>query len=157
MNQNQKKRKLFSWPIILAAAFIIVLLIIEYGQSWQWLVRGADHGPTIDFTWTPLGRVSLKEMIGTVKVEDDYALDFNTLKFEILELNQTIDLTRKDVIGKSFEQTISLAMFDNQPELARRGQMTVRISVADDRGQQAMIERIIKLKPSTGGVFLNFE
>ncbi|MBU0624786.1 hypothetical protein KKF05_00405 [Patescibacteria group bacterium] len=155
---NKKNgRKFFPLPIILAAVLIVLLLVVEYGQSLRLAVRGIDNKPTVDFTWTPIGRVSLKEMIGRVKVEDDYALDFNTLKLEIVELNQTIELTRSDVIGKSFEQEISLAMFDNQPELMTRGQMTIRVSVADDRGQEAILERVVKLKPSVGGVFLNFQ
>jgi len=145
-----KGRRFFSWPIILAAVFVMALIVVEYGKTLSLAARGTDNKPTVDFTWTPIGRVSLREMVGKIRVEDDYAIDFSTLKVEIVELRRTIDVTREDVIGKSFEQNMSFAMFDGNLELLKRGQMTLRISVADDVGQETVIERVVKLDVPKG-------
>ena len=145
-----KRRKIFSWPVIVAAIFVVLLLVVEYGKSLQMVARGTDEKPTVDFTWTPIGRVSLKEMKGHLKVEDDHAIDFTTLKMEVVELHKTIEVTRNDVIGRSFETDMSFAMFDGNLDLLKHGQMTLRVSVSDDIGQETVIERVVKIKVPEG-------
>jgi hypothetical protein len=147
---KKSERKIFSVPVILAAVFVVGLLVVEYSKSIQTMVRGTDEPPTIDFTWTPIGRVNLKEMVGTVKLEDDHALDFSTYKVTVMELNREIGLPVEGVIGRDYEQQMSFAMFDGNLELLKRQQMTLKVEVADDAGQKTEIEQVVKLKLPEG-------
>ncbi len=147
---KKSENKLFSLPVILAAAFVVGLLAVEYGKSLQTMARGGDDPPTVDFTWTPVGRVDLKEMVGTVKLQDDHALNFSTYKITILELNREITLPVEGVIGRDYEQQISFAMFDGNLNLLKKQAMTIKIEVADDAGQHTAIQRIVKLKLPEG-------
>lgn len=148
---NKKKdRKLISLPIILAAVFVVGLLAIEHHKGIEDAARGEDKPPEVDFTWKPVGRVSLKDMVGTVKLKDDHALDFSTYKIRIVELGREIELPIEGVIGREYKQDISLAMFAGNLELLKRGEMTIQVEVADDAGQMTQIERVVKLKMPEG-------
>ncbi|MFH1047970.1 MAG: hypothetical protein V1738_06755 [Patescibacteria group bacterium] len=147
---KKPERKIFTLPVILGAVFIVALLSIEYGKSLRLMARGADNPPTVEFTWVPVGRVSLKEMIGTVKLKDDHALDFTTYNLKVVELGRDIGLPIEGMLGREYEQQVSFAMFDGYLELLKRGQMTLQIEVADDIGQKTTIERIVKLKMPDG-------
>jgi len=147
---KKSERKIFSIPVILAAVFVVGLLAVEYSKSLQTMARGADEPPTIDFTWTPIGRVDLKEMVGTVKLQDDHALDFSTYKVTIVEMGREITLPIDGVIGRDYEQKLSFAMYDGNLNLLKKQQMTLKIEVADDIGQKTEIERVVKLKLPEG-------
>jgi hypothetical protein len=149
MSDNQGK-KFFRLPVILAAIFVVGLILVEYGTQIRLAARGADHPPTVDFTWTPIGRVDLKEMVGTVTLVDDHALDFSTYKITVVELGREIDLPIVGIIGREYEQKVSFAMFDGNLQLLKKGEMTLQVEVADDVGQKTVIERIVKIKPPSG-------
>ncbi|MFH2062731.1 MAG: hypothetical protein ABIJ46_01095 [bacterium] len=155
MERQTKKRRIISFPIVAAVIFIAVLVVADRWKSFSHLTRGQDNKPTVDFTWTPIGRVRLTEMVGMVRVQDDYAIDFSTLKVQVVELNKTIKISRDDLVGRDYEERVSFAMLAGNVEIASRGQMTLRISVADDAGQVTEIERVIKIEPELGNATLS--
>ncbi|HCC21902.1 hypothetical protein A2480_00645 [Candidatus Uhrbacteria bacterium RIFOXYC2_FULL_47_19] len=150
IENKSKRRWFFTLPALAIIAIVLILAASEYGKSLSYLIRGQDNKPTIDFTWTPLGRVRLTEMVGQVFLEDDYALDFSTFKIEVVEINKVLKIARDDLVGREYTDRVSFAQLAGNPEINTRGQMTLRISVADDRGQLTEIERVIKINPELG-------
>ena len=150
MEDKSKRRWFFTLPALAIVAIILILAASEYGKSFSYAIRGQDNKPTVDFTWTPLGRVRLTEMVGQVFLEDDYALDFSTFEVEVVELRKVLKIAREDLVGREYTDRVSFAQLAGNPEINARGQMTLRISVADDRGQKTEIERVVKINPELG-------
>jgi hypothetical protein len=112
-------------------------------------VRG-DQPPEVDFTWTPSGAVTLREMVGKLSLKDDRALDFKTYKMYLVELDKTVTLPMAEsLIGREYTDTLSFSLQADNPRLIGKDKLTVRIEIADNKGQKTEIERIIKLKPDT--------
>ncbi len=137
---------------VAAAIFVLAATGTLFLLDWKKMaaVRSEDLPPTIDFTWTPLGALDLKDFRGYLTMKDDYSLDFTTYRFTIVELNKTVDLPIPGMIGKEYDSPVSLALLADRPELAEKDRITVRISIADDKGQKTEIERTIRLKPRLG-------
>ncbi|OIO51779.1 hypothetical protein COY93_00970 [Candidatus Uhrbacteria bacterium CG_4_10_14_0_8_um_filter_58_22] len=150
MENKSGMRWFFTFPALAIIAIVLILASSKYGKRISYLVRGQDDKPTIDFTWIPLGRVRLTEMVGQVFLEDDYALDFSTFKIEVVEIGKVLRIAREDLVGREYTDRVSFAQLAGNPEINMRGQMTLRISVADDRGQLTEIERVIKINPELG-------
>ena len=106
----QKKRKFVDYlPIVLGALILLAVGAIAAEEHLTLFSRGTDRPPTIEVTWTPIGRVSLFEMQGHLKIVDDYALDFTTYRMTIKEIDRTIDLPIDGLVGREYEQDISLS------------------------------------------------
>ncbi len=133
-------------PLALAIVILLTVGVVALRDYRSLFARPHDDPPMIEFTWTPDGRVSLKEMKALLVMRDDYALDFTTYRMTLVELDKTIDLPIPGLIGKDYEQPISFSLIADDPRLADEKKLTVRISVADDRGQQTTITREIPLK-----------
>lgn len=134
-------------PAILAVAILVVMAVITVRDTARLTGRDQDLPPRIEFSWSPAGAVSLKEMRGFLTIKDDYALDFTTYKMYLHELDKTLDLPIEGLVGKDYEQQVSFSLIADNPRLHDRDRLTVEISIADDRGQTAAITRIISLKP----------
>ena len=119
--------------------------------------RPADAPPEVDFTWTPLGPVTLDEFKGFLSLKDDHALDFTTYKFRIVELDKTIGLPIEGMIGKEYTSDIYLSWLTNNSKVMESDQLTFEISVSDDRGQNTSIRRVVKLKKGPFQVELKAE
>ncbi len=133
-------------PLGLSALILVVMGLIIAKDTRALMLRNEDLPPVIDFTWTPAGDVDLKEMRGFLTMKDDYALDFTTYRFTIVEIARTFDLPIDGMIGREYEQPVSLSLIADRPEVLRQQKLTVEISVADDKGQKTTITRVIKLK-----------
>lgn len=134
-------------PIVLAVAILVVMAVITLKDNDRLTGRDDDAPPRIDFTWSPAGPVSLKEMRAFLTIKDDYALDFTTYRMNLPDVNKTLDLPIEGLIGKEYEQSVSFSLIAEHPGLAGKDKMTVEISIADDRGQNTTITKIIQLKP----------
>ena len=135
--------------IIIAGAVLGVLIIggvILRRQIAATYVRLTDSPPTIIFTWFPEKPSTLKDIDGTLKITDDYGLDFTTYRLTIEEINKTIDLPIEGLIGKNYEQKIYLGLISDNPIFRQKKQATIIISIADDRGQKTTVRRVIPLK-----------
>lgn len=135
-------------PIALAAVILGVMSIIALRDSSALSRRKEDMPPVIDFTWTPLGPTDLRDMKGFLAIKDDYALDFKSYRMRIIELDKSYDLPIDGMMGKEYDQNVSLSLLADNAILARKGQVTLEFSIADDRGQHSTISRTIKLKPA---------
>ncbi len=144
--QWKKKHIITTAPVILSVAILLVMGLIVAKDSNLFFTRGKDLPPTIDFTWSPAGAVSLKEMKGYLVIRDDYGLDFKTYRMHLVELDKTLDLPIDGLIGKDYEQPISFSLIADDPHLRGKDKLTVEISIADDRGQKTSIERVIHLQ-----------
>lgn len=149
---NSNKGQKIGWkrllPLIISVGVLAVMTVV-FVRDWTRLnQRDEDTPPVIEFTWSPLGPVDLKEMRGFLKITDDYALNFTTYRMEVRELGRSYDLPIEGLIGREYEQPISLGLLASDPGLAGRDRITVRFSIEDDRGQAAELERVIHLKPS---------
>ena len=139
---------------------LLVLLVTTaiFVNDWRILnSRDQDMPPVIEFTWSPLGTVDLKEFRGHLKIEDDYGLDFTTYRMRIVEMNKTYDLPIPGMMGKTYESPISLGLLLNNPDIVRTDQLTIQFSISDDQGQEAKLERVVKIKPAPIGQALQFK
>jgi hypothetical protein len=149
------------YRIVSLAIFLGSLAVLGYmGQlivrdSGLFSSRLKDEPPQIEFTWTPLGPLSLKDMKGRLTMKDDYALDFTTYRFRVVELDKTIDMPIDGLLGSDYESDVYLALLANDPRLPGLDRLTLEISVADDRGQKTTISRIVRIKPPPMTVELN--
>ncbi len=159
MESTPKKKKRFYRSLAVSAAVLVLAVVgTLFLTDWKKLTsRSEDLPPTIDFTWTPLGPLDLKDFRGYLTMKDDYALDFTTYRFTIVELNKTVDLPIPGMIGKEYDSPISLALVADRAELADKDRITVRVSIADDKGQKTEIERVIRLKPRPNVLNLTVE
>ncbi len=131
-------------PLALGLVILVVMGFIITTDTRKLTARAEDLPPRIEFTWTPAGAVSLKEMRGFLTLKDDYGIDFKTYRMRLVELDKTIDLPIDGLIGKDYEQPVSFSLIANDSRL--QGRLTVEISVADDRGQKSTLIRVITLK-----------
>jgi hypothetical protein len=146
------KGRLITLSIAVVALFGMSLI---YLADWSRInIREEDTPPRIEFTWTPIGPVDLKEMRGYLRLEDDYSLDFTTYRMTIVELDRTFDLPIEGMIGREYETPISLSLLANDPSLYGKPKLTLRFAVSDDQGQAAELERTIHLKQPEGGLEL---
>jgi hypothetical protein len=143
-------------PVSLAIAILGVMSIIVLRDSASIMKRNNDLPPIIDFTWTPIGPTDLREMKGFLSIKDDYALDFTTYKMRIVELDRSYDLPIDGMIGREYEQSVSLSLLADNDVLRQRGKVTVEFSIADDRGQSSTISRTIKLR-QLGGIQVDYK
>lgn len=133
-------------PLTLGLAILLVMAVIITKDTRKLMTRGEDAPPRIEFSWTPAGDVSLKEMRGFLTLKDDYALDFTTYRMRLVELDKTLDLPIDGLIGKDYEQDVSFSLMADSPKLYGRSKLTVEIEVADDKGQKSTLTRVITLK-----------
>ncbi|MEY4744936.1 MAG: hypothetical protein RL272_881 [Candidatus Parcubacteria bacterium] len=131
-------------PMALGLAILAVMGLIAASDTRKLTARSEDLPPRIEFTWSPAGAVDLKDMHGFLTLKDDYALDFKTYRMRLVEVDKTIDLPIDGLIGKDYEQPVSLGLVAGNPRL--NGRLTVEISIADDRGQKSTLTRVITLK-----------
>lgn len=144
-----RKGKLISFCLAVTALFVMSLV---YLADWSRInIREEDTPPRIEFTWTPLGPVDLKEMRGFLKLTDDYALDFTSYRMTVVELDRTFDLPIDGLIGREYETPISLSLLASDPSLYGKPKLTLRFTVSDDQGQRAELERTIHLHQPGGG------
>jgi len=131
----------------LAASAIIATAAAFWAHDvLEYVARGEDAPPVVDFTWTPVGRVSLREMKGLVRIQDDHAIDFSTYRFRIVEIDRMLDLLLEGLMGREYEQPVSLSLIADDPVLRQRREVTIEVRVADDIGQEASVRKVIKLK-----------
>jgi hypothetical protein len=142
----ESRYKTMMVPLGLSALILVVMGVIIAKDTRALMMRKEDTPPVIDFTWTPAGDVNLKEMRGFLTIKDDYAIDFTTYRFTIVEIGKTFDLPIDGLIGREYEQPVSLSLIADRPEVLRQQKLTVEVEVADDRGQKSTITRVIKLK-----------
>lgn len=143
----QKKRTFVDYlPIVLGALILLAVAAIAAEEHLTLFSRGTDRPPTIEFTWMPIGRVSLFEMKGHLRMVDDYALDFTTYRMTIKEIDKTIDLPIDGLVGREYEQDISLSYLANDAVLNSRKTVTIEFTIADDKGQKTTLVKEIKLK-----------
>ncbi len=144
---TKHRRKLSGRTISFGVAFLTlaVMGIVALRDSRAMLHRGDDLPPVIDFTWTPLEPTDLRDVRGFLSIKDDYGLDFSTYRMRIAEIDKEWGLPIDGLIGKDYEQPISLGLIADRPEIADKRQVTLEFSIADDRGQKTSITRVIRL------------
>lgn len=146
------------WPAILALVILSVTGIFFALDKLKFsTTRGEDTPPVIDLTWTPLGPTDLTDFRGYLKMRDDYALDFTAYRFSIAEIGIDLDMPIDGLIGKEYETPISLALLANRADIWNHSRLTIKISIADDKGQTASIERVVRIRPSAGAAILKVE
>jgi hypothetical protein len=129
-----------------ALAVLGVMGFIMSRDSRASITRRDDLPPVIDFTWTPVEPDDLRDVRGFLSIKDDYGLDFRTYKMRVVEMNKEWGLPIDGLVGKDYEQPISLGLIADRPEIADSGQVTLEFSIADDRGQKSTITRVIRLR-----------
>jgi hypothetical protein len=146
MGGNQKKG--VRWLVTAVAVLVLGATgtIFLMQQKALGAKRLEDLPPVIEFTWQPLGRLELKDFRGFLKMRDDYALDFTTYRFRIEELDKTLDLPIDGMIGREYESPVSLSLLSGDPRLAEKDQLNIEISIADDRGQEAVSRHTVLIK-----------
>ena len=133
-------------PVIIGMT-ILVLMGIIYVTDLSFLeFRGEDNPPTIEFTWTPLGRIDLIDMRGKLILIDYYALDFESYTMRIVELKMENGIPVEGLIGRVFEQDVSLSTLHENAILAKKGEVTLEFYIKDDVGQEAFLSKTIKIK-----------
>ena len=141
-----KRKVIAAAPVVLASVILLVMVFIIAKDTRVLRTRNEDLPPTIDFTWSPAGAISLRDMKGYLVIRDDYALDFTTYRMRLVELDKTVDLPIEGMIGKDYEQPIFFSLIAGDPHLIGKDKLTVQISIADDKGQKTSIERVIRLR-----------
>lgn len=154
---NIPKRFFVVLPVILGVLILGVVAVgalrdrdaaIGIAESRFEKKKGGDQPPEVDFTWTPSGAVTLREMVGRLSLKDDHALDFKTYKMYLVELDKTVTLPMAEsLIGREYEDRISFSLQAENPQLIGKDKLTVQIEIADTKGNKTSIERIIKLRP----------
>ncbi len=144
------------------AASLVVLALIGWSVAKDMAPRTegprtTDAPPVVEFTWMPLGPLTLNEFKGSLSLKDDHALDFSSYKFRIVELDKTIGLPIEGMIGKEYTSDIYLSWLADNAKVMESEQLTFEISVADDRGQTTSIRRVVRLKKSPYQVELKYE
>jgi len=132
--------------VLVGLVILLVMGVIITKDTRKLMTRNDDLPPRIEFTWSPAGAVSLREMRGFLTLKDDYALDFTTYRMRLVEVDKTIDLPIDGLIGKDYEQSVSFSLLADNPKLYGKDKLTVEIEVADDRGQKSTLTRVISLK-----------
>lgn len=133
-------------PIIVSLAVLAIMALVWQRDSYALLTRFDDRPPVIDFTWTPLEPTDLRDLRGFLTMKDDYALDFKTYRMRVAELDKEWELPIDGLLGKEYEQPISLGLIADKPQIIDAGQVTLQFSIADDRGQKTLFERVIRLQ-----------
>lgn len=133
---------------IVLAALILGVVGVTYVKErlFQDAPGSADAPPTIEFAWTPLGRVFLEDVRGKVHMKDDHGLDFTTYSMHLVEANKTYDLPIEGMLGKEYEQDIAFTQFATDVSILRRGQLTVEFRIKDDAGQETVLTKVIKIR-----------
>lgn len=148
---DDKKRAMLKKAVRTASLAVSLAVLAVMG----WLLIGSiasdgarptDAPPQIEFTWTPLGPLTLQEFKGTLVLRDDFGLDFTTYRFRIVELDKTVDMPIEGLVGKEYETDIFLSWLAENPKILELDRLTIEISVADDRGQMTSISRVVRLK-----------
>jgi len=129
-----------------ALAVLGVMGLIIIRDSRAMMTRRDDLPPVVDFTWTPVEPADLREVRGFLSMKDDYGLDFKTYRMRIVEMDKEWGLPIDGLMGKDYEQPISLGLIDDRPEIADSRQVTIEFSIADDRGHATSITRVIRLR-----------
>lgn len=143
----QKKRTFVDYlPIVLGVVILLAVGAIASEEHLSLFSRGTDRPPTIEFTWTPIGRTTLFEMQGHLTIVDDYALDFTTYRLTIKEIKKTIDMPIDGLVGREYEQDISLSYLANDAVLNEKKTATLEFVISDDKGQETILVKEIKLK-----------
>lgn len=144
-----KKFKLDTWAkgasLLLAVVILVVMFALRL-RDGQTPDRTLDLPPTIDFTWTPAEPTSLREMSGLLAIHDDFALDFTSYRMKIVELDRTLDLPIPGLVGKDYEQPISLSLVADDPRFAAAGKATLEFTITDDKGQRTTVTKTVELK-----------
>ncbi|MDD5251014.1 MAG: hypothetical protein PHT12_00095 [Patescibacteria group bacterium] len=157
---NLLKRRQPKWmkyaPIALAGLALAVMGVVYLFEKPRLpepsaTTASGDQPPTIEFTWTPLGPVDLKEFKGQLVMKDDNALDFSTYQMRIVEIDKTIGLPIPGVVGKEYTSPVYLGLIADDSRLIDHGSVTLEFSIADDRGQRTMRQYSIALKKATAG------
>jgi len=144
---RKKIYKILSLAIFIGSLAVLVLMgRLIAKDSGFFAKRLKDEPPRIEFTWTPLGPLSLKDMKGYLTMKDDFALDFTTYRFRIVELDKTVDMPIDGLVGNEYESNVYLALLADDPRLVGLDRLTLEISVADDRGQKTTIDRVVRIK-----------
>lgn len=137
-------------PLALGVIVLLVMAWIALKETPVLGGRANDTPPSIEFTWTPIGRPELMDIRGKLRVVDDYGLDFSSYSMRIAEIEKTLDYPVPGVAGKEFEQDISFAQFAMHAVLLQKGEMTVEFRMKDDAGQEAMLSKVVKFKQYEG-------
>ena len=149
---KHKRKAVVRW-VTLAAALAVLA-----GMAGIWYFdhpgrvvgqRTKDEPPTIDLTWTPLGPARLQDFKGFLTLKDDYALDFKTYRFRLVELDRTLDMPIDGLVGKEYGSDIYLSLLANDPIAATLSRLTIEISIADDKGQKTTIDKVVRLLPQS--------
>lgn len=125
---------------------IVIAVFAAFAQktpTGEYDIRIQDKAPEINFTWSPEAPADLIEMQAKLKITDDHGIDFSSYRFTIVEAERTLDFPVADIVGREWEQPISLSLIASDPKLIGREFVTIRVSVADDMGQQTEIEKVI--------------
>jgi hypothetical protein len=155
MTVTQRKYLAAAIPVVLALLVIGLLVLVRNRDTQRLLNRKEDQAPTIEFTWTPAGEVSLKEMQGMLTIRDDYALDFTTYRMKLVEAERELDLPIPGMMGKDYEQSVSFSLIADDPKLVDQTKLTVIISISDDAGHSTELTKVIPLKKGPAIIQLN--
>ncbi|MEY4723568.1 MAG: hypothetical protein RLZZ324_1081 [Candidatus Parcubacteria bacterium] len=136
-------------PIALAIVILVVMTGIIITRGAASFSRSTDAPPTIEFTWSPAGTVSLQDLRGHIHITDDHALNFKTYKMTLVEAKRTLPFPLADqIIGKEYDDDrVYFSLLANDPQMSGKDKLTVQIEIADDAGQKTSIERVINIKP----------
>jgi hypothetical protein len=147
MTFSEINNRLRHAPIILGAAILVVMISIATGDNAALAFRAVDDPPTVEFDWTPDAvPADLRTLVGHLRMRDDYGLDFTTYRLKFIETGRVVDMPIPGMLGKDYEQTVSLSWLADKPEMAGLDKLTLEFSIADDKGQKSVLTKTIKLK-----------
>jgi len=142
----RKSLRLAHFAFVAGVIVLVAMAVLSWRDARNVLSGKGDTPPHIEFTWSPAGAVSLRDMRGMLSITDDRGIDFTTYRMHLVELDKTIDLPIPGIIGREYSQPISFSLIADHPRLVGKDKLTVEISVADDKGQVSTLTRVIDLK-----------
>ncbi|MBN1585611.1 hypothetical protein JW899_04570 [Candidatus Uhrbacteria bacterium] len=144
------------FPVVASLAVLVAMTAV-FANDWRKVnMRNEDRPPVLEFTWTPLGEVDLKDFRGVLKITDDYGLDFTSYRMHIAETGKTYDMPIPGMMGREYEAPISLGLLANNPDIYGKRQVTLRFEITDDRGQLSELERVVRIRPPVGEQVIGF-
>lgn len=147
MTVKELNNRLRHAPALLAAAILIIMVAILTNDKAALAIRLNDQAPTIEFDLPEFeGPADLRLLLGQLRMQDDYGLDFTTYRMKLVELGKEYDLPIPGMLGKDYEQRISFSWLEDKPEIAGLGELTVEFAIADDHGQKTTLAKKIPLR-----------
>jgi hypothetical protein len=140
------KQKSYIIALVATVIGFAIFFSLKKTTDNEVVLRIEDKAPEITLTWLPEKPNSISDINAKLRIVDDHGIDFSSYLLTIVEAERTINYpVEPEPTGREWEQPLNFSLIAGDPKLANATKLTLRVEVADDRGQKSQIEKVIEL------------